>query len=773
MTSSNPSPPGGPALRETLTALSAATLRIIGSLDLDTVLREIVESARALTGARTGVIATVDEAGRHADVHFSGLTPDEERELDAWPDGGRLFEHLRHLPGPLRLADYPSYVRSLGLVPPPALSRTFQGTPIRHRGADIGSFFLGDRVDGGEFSDVDEEVLTLFAAQAGAALANARAHRAERRARADLEALIETSPVGVVVFDAGEPASLNREAKRLANRLDPAGRNIEELLKVVVCRRADGREVSLAEFPQAAPFASLECLRSEEVVLSVPDGHRVRMLVNVTPLPGGGRDVGSIVVTMQDLAPLDEIDRMRDDFVSLVSHELRQPLAAIKGSAGTLLEAETQLDPAEVREFHRIIADQADHMRGLVSDLLDAGRIDSGTLSVAPESSDVASMVERARGTFLCGGARHAVLVDLPPGLPRVMADRRRVVQVLTNLLANAARHSPESVPIRIGAVRDGTHVAVAVADGGRGIAPERLPHLFRKRVGHADKSGYGLGLAISKGLVEAHGGRIWAESAGLGQGATLTFTIPVAEETDGGGSGEPTAGPATREAERVLVVDDDPHTLRFVRDALAAAGFAPVVTGDDQDLGRMIRREKPRLVLLDLMLRRADGIELMGTVPELAEVPVIFISGYGRDETVARALEAGATDYLVKPFSPTELVARVRAALRRHEAPEAFRLGELEIDYAGRRVSVSGRAVELTATEFELLRVLSLKAGRVVASYALLELVWGRRDDADTNVVRTFVGHLRRKLGDDAANPTYIFNERSVGYRMPDPAAG
>ncbi|MCY4058182.1 MAG: GAF domain-containing protein, partial [Gammaproteobacteria bacterium] len=413
----------------------------IGSLDLDTVLREIVESARALTGARTGVIATVDEAGRHADVHFSGLTPDEERELDAWPDGGRLFEHLRHLPGPLRLADYPSYVRSLGLVPPPALSRTFQGTPIRHRGADIGSFFLGDRVDGGEFSDVDEEVLTLFAAQAGAALANARAHRAERRARADLEALIETSPVGVLVFDAGtgEPASLNREARRLADRLRPAGRDIQELLKVVVCRRADGREVSLAEFPLGGQFANLERLRSEEVVLSVPDGASVRMLVNVTPLSGGGRQAGSVVVTMQDLAPLDEIDRMRTDFVCLVSHELRQPLAAIKGSAGTLLEAETQLDPAEVREFHRIIADQADHMRGLVSDLLDAGRIDSGTLSVAPESSDVASMVERARGTFLCGGARHAVLVDLPPGLPRVMADRRRVVQVLTNLLANAA----------------------------------------------------------------------------------------------------------------------------------------------------------------------------------------------------------------------------------------------------------------------------------------------------------------------------------------------
>ena len=173
----------------------------------------------------------------------------------------------------------------------------------------------------------------------------------------------------------------------------------------------------------------------------------------------------------------------------------------------------------------------------------------------------------------------------------------------------------------------------------------------------------------------------------------------------------------------------------------------------------------------LDLMLPGTDGIELMGAVPELADLPVVFISGYGRDETVARALEAGAEDYIVKPFSPTELVARVRAALRRRADPEPFVLGELAIDYDRRRATLAGRALELTATEFDLLRALSLEAGRVVTYETLLRRVWAGRRGADEKSVRAYVQRLREKLGDDAKRPTYIVTELRVGYRMPGPA--
>ena len=467
----------------------------------------------------------------------------------------------------------------------------------------------------------------------------------------------------------------------------------------------------------------------------------------------------------------------------MVSHELRVPLTSIKGSTAALLGTSRQFAAAETREFIRIVDDQADRMIGLIADLLDAGRIDTGTLSVSPEPSEVAALVDRARTTFLSGGGRHTVLIDLPPDLPRVMADRPRVEQVLNNLLANAARQAPESSPIRVAAERDGVHVAVSVADEGRGIAPERLAQLFRKYSGAAvgepgaGTAGAGLGLAICKGLVEAHGGRIRAESGGVDLGARFTFTLPVAGEAGARAPG-PDTGPAPdrpaprqgREPDRILVVDDDPQTLRHVRDTLAEAGYSPLVTGDHGELGQIVRTERPALVLLDLMLPGTDGIELMQTVPELADLPVIFISGYGRDETIARALEAGAADYIVKPFSPTELTARIRAALRRNADPEPFVLGDLAIDYDRRRVAVAGRAVELTATEYELLRVLSHGAGRALTHETLLRRVWAGRGNGDPKIVRAYVKRLRSKLGDDAADPAWIFNERGVGYRMPRP---
>ena len=774
------------ALRERISALSAAILRISASLDVITVLQEAADSARALTAARYGIITTIDEGGEVREFVTSGFTPDEQRQFVDWPDGPRLFAHFRDLPGPIRLTDLPAFVGSLGFSPDLMRSKTFQGTPLRHHGVHVGNFFLAEKEGAPAFTDEDEEILLLFASQAATAIANARAHRDERQARADLEALIETSPFGVVVFDArrGRPVSFNREARRIVEGLRMAGRPAEELLDVISIRRADGREASLSDFPLAEQLGTGETVRAEEVLISVPDGRSVRTLINATPIHSTDDGVASVVVTMQDLAPLEELERLRAQFLGMVSHELRAPLTAIKGSAATLLEDAAELDAAEMREFHRIIHEQAGHMRGLIGALLDAGRIEAGTLSVSPEPSEVSELVDRARTTFLSGGGRHGVLIDLPANLPRVMADRRRVVQVLGNLLANAARHAPEDSPIRIAAVRDAMHVAISVSDEGRGIAPERLPLLFRRQAGpgaEREVSDTGLGLLICKGLVEAHGGRIRAESDGPGQGSRFTFTVPVVEDARQSEPAGP-AGPAARatgtareprERARVLVVDDDPQTLRFVRDALTRAGYSVLVTGEHEELVHIIRTENPSLVLLDLMLPGADGVALLENVAELADLPVVFISGYGRDENVARALEAGAADYIVKPFSPTELATRVGAALRRVARPEPFALGELAIQYEARLVTVAGREVELTATEYDLLRVLSLNAGRVVTYETLTARVWSGRETGNEDLVRNFVKKLRAKLGEDAANPTWIFNMRGVGYRMPRPDGG
>ncbi len=771
------------ALRERIARLSAATLRISAGLDLNTVLNEIIESARALTGARQGVIATIDDAGQVQELVTSGIPEEKYQELIAWSDGPKVFEHLRDLSGPIRVPDLPAYIRSLECSDDLITEKTFQGTPMRHGDAHVGSFFVTGKEGEDEFTSEDEEILVLFASQAATAIVNARTHRDEQRARADLEALIDTSPVGVVVFDpnAGMPVSINQEAHRIMGSLRSEGRTTEQMLEVIRFRRADGQEISLKEFPLASLLSNAEAVHAEEMVVSGTDGRSVKALVSATPIRSADGVVESVVAVVQDLAPLEELERLRTEFLSMVSHELRTPLISIKGSTATVLGTSQPLDQAEIRQIFRIIDEQADHMRGLISDLLDAGRIDTGTLSIATEPTEVVALVDQARNTFLSGGGQHAIHIDLPPELPRVMADKERIVQVLNNLLANAAMHSAQSSSIRVAAMRDGMHVAISVSDEGRGIPAKQLPYLFQKhiRMAGGDKArslrGSGLGLAICKGLVEAHGGRITATSSGEGYGACFTFTIPVAAEATSsvapGAERSYSGRPLEKEARpRILVVDDDPQTLRYVRDILTDAGYAPLVTGETDKLSHLIQVEQPRLVLLDLILPGTDGIELMESVPELADQPVIFISAYGRDETMAKALRIGADDYIIKPFSPTELTARVEVALRRYAEPEPFVLGELTIDFERRQVIVAGQDIELTATEYELLRLLALNAGRVSTHDMVLRRVWGHQGAGDIEQVRTFMKKIRRKLGDDVSSPRYIFTERGVGYRMADP---
>ena len=396
--------------------------------------------------------------------------------------------------------------------PPLGPVGSFLGAPIRLRGARAGNLYLSDKEGGGEFTQDDEETLAMFASHAAMAIANARRHREEQRARAYLETLIDTSPVGVVVFNAGTgvPVSLNREGRRLVDGLTDPGQTAEQLLDVLTFRRADGREISLREFPLAEALSTGETVRAEEIVIGVPDGRSVSVLLNATAIRSEEGQVESVVVTLQDMTALEELDRLRAEFLGMVSHELRAPLTSIKGSAATVLGSSADLDPAVVRQFFRIIEDQADHMHDLVADLLDVARIETGTLPVTPEPAEVAVLVDRARSTFTSAGGRNNLAIDIPPDLPLVMADRRRIVQVVGNLLSNAAKHSSESSVITVTVVREDVHVAVSVADEGRGIPSERLPYLFRKFTRSdgddlgSGVTGSGLGLAICKGIVEA-----------------------------------------------------------------------------------------------------------------------------------------------------------------------------------------------------------------------------------------------------------------------------
>ena len=773
------------APRERLSRLSQASLRITGNLEPGAALQAVVDGARSLTGARTAGLTALDEHGQLWEFVTSGLTPEEHRLVLELPGGLEFFAYLGQLPEPLRVADFSAYIRAAGLpdIPPPlGPVGAFLRTPIRLLGRHAGDIYLAGKAgqDGGEFTQDDEETLALFAAQAALAIANALRYREERRGREYLETLVNTSPVGVVVFDAatGAPLSFNREARRIVDGLRDPDRTAEQLLDVLTFRRADGREVSLAEFPLARALGTGETVRAEEIVVSVPDGRSITTLVNATPIISEGGAVESVVVTMQDLTPLEEIERQRAEFLGTVSHELRAPLTSIKGSAAALMRTPSKLDAAETQQFLRIIDNQADHILDLIGELLDAARIDAGVLSVSPEPSDMAVLVDRAVGLFWSGGGRSNVSVDLPADLPRVLADRRRIEQVLTNLLVNAARHSPESSAIRVSAAMEGVHTAVSVADDGVGVSAERLPYLFRRffraEGDERDGLGAGLGLAVCKGIVEAHGGRIRAESDGPGRGAVFTFTLPAAEEVASPADFSERSG---RQGVRVLAVDDA-QALRFVRDALTEAGYQVTATADPEQALGLMEREQPHLVLLGLVLPGTDGIELMQDVLRIADMPVIFISAYGQDQVIARAFEMGADDYIVKPFSPTELAARVQTALRRRTGParmapsEPYVRGDLTIDYAQRLVSVAGQPVRVTAIEYDFLRELSIHAGRVLTHQHLLQRVWGKTEPGTPQVIRTHLMRLRRKLGEDGDNPKYIFAEPRVGYRMERPDA-
>ena len=779
----------GDSLRARLSGLIEAILRISEDLDLDVVLQQIADSARSLTGARYGAIATLDDSGDLQDVVISGLSPEEEHALASqYPDREAMLTSFSSLCEPLEICDFGTQAASSGISKFESPVGPFMVARIRARKTHLGNIFIGREPDGEEFTSEDEETLEMFANQAAMAVTNARRYGEEQRAKADLEALVNTSPVGVLVFDPKTciPVIANREARRIMDLPHDGSGDLATRLRQISFRRMDGSAVAREDLPVVRAARTGESVQAEELVVCRASGQEVTTLVNATPIRADDGEIASIVATVQDITPLEELERLRAEFLGMVSHELRAPLAAIKGSAATARGASSPLDPAETRQFFRIIEEQADQMRDLINNLLDLTRIEAGTLSVGPDTTDVAAVIEQAKNAFLSSGHDSSVEVEMMPELPRVWADGHRLVQVLHNLLSNAAKCSRKWSTITVTASLQDLHVAVSVTDEGIGVTAEQMPRLFSKfsqidsGAGGQRENGYGLGLAICKGIVEAHGGRIWAESDGRGHGTRFTFTIPTVDAVAARSAAGPepaTSGSPQVSAgvERVLVVDDDPQMLRYVRNTLLEGGYTPILTGDPREVGDLLAAEMPHLILLNLVLPGTDGFELMKQISGAADVPVIFLSGRGGDRYVVKAFEMGAADYVVKPFSPTELLARISAALRRRamsKHAEPYRLGDLVIDYVAQQVTVAGQAKSLTPTEYKLLLELCTNAGRVLTYDQILERVWGAAVTGGAQRVRTCVKDLRQKLGDDARNPAYIFTESGVGYRAGIPRA-
>ena len=234
-------------------------------------------------------------------------------------------------------------------------------------------------------------------------------------------------------------------------------------------------------------------------------------------------------------ARLAELDRLKSDFVSMVSHELRTPLGLIKGYVGTLLRRDAPLDEATREEFLQVIDEETDRLTELVTNLLDMSRIEAGTLRVNRQPTQLARVLADCADRLRAREPDRALYVDVPGGLPPVLADERRIAQVVDNLLTNAARYSPEATPIMLGARPVDGGVEVRVVDQGIGIPADKQDRVFEKffRADASDTrrfAGTGLGLTICRGIVQAHGGAIWVQSE-PGRGSTFAFHIPTSQE--------------------------------------------------------------------------------------------------------------------------------------------------------------------------------------------------------------------------------------------------
>ena len=489
-------------------------------------------------------------------------------------------------------------------------------------------------------------------------------------------------------------------------------------------------------------------------------------------------------------AGLGERARQRTEFPDFVAHQFWTSILAIKGSAATVLGSPHPMDHRETRQFLQIIDEHADHMRHMMGNLSDQREIERGTLSVHPEPVSLEDVVKQARDTFLRRGSANTVIVRSGPALPTAKLDRERIFRVLSILLTHVSESSPPSSVIRVSLSGTKADAAVTVEISAQygGWEPDDEPEPDNQTWAAAGDQPPGEtretlvpGPAICRAIVEAHGGQLSAHGAGPGPGPRFTFTVPAGsrrEDSDRAGPRPSSASlrSSRRGQARVLAIDPDPVSLTSIRSMLLEAGFTTVATGNPDAIEHLAAAERPHIFLVDLTQTGPGGLEIIQRIGRISDAPVMIILDPNTGPDMDWVFDLGAADCILKPLAQKELAARIRAALRpgrdpvQPDSPEPFVLGELTVDYAERTVNLSGAQVQLTPTEYKVIRELSRAAGRTLTHEQLLRAVWGPLYQGDVRVVRTYIKALRQRLGDDVNHPSYIFTETGVGYRMPTP---
>jgi PAS domain S-box-containing protein len=511
--------------REYLLKISRA---MTARLDLPSVLQLIIQSAVEMLSGRAGLIALQQEDGSfrvEASHGVSGRPQDFFSPL--FTDVPGLVGHL----DPLRWA-IPDLERKLAQVAQAlgiGLTRVV-ALPMTIEGQLIGVVYVF-RTGGIAFSQNDRQLLASFADQAAIAVHNARLYQQVSQEKARLDAIIEHSGDGVMILEPDRRITVFNRALIVMSGIpaeDAVGRYCYHVLHLDNVEPPGGDLCDEATVPI---FHSTNERLYVEGDIHRRDGSVVTVGITYSPLFNDEGKLVNITASVRDITRFREAEEMKSTFISVVSHELKTPVALIKGYAGTLSREDAEWGRQTVRESLAVIEEEADRLTELIDNLLDVSRLQAGALKLEIGFVDVARLAEKTVEKFRTQTTRHTFAMDFPADLPIVPGDEMRLRQVLDNLLSNAIKYSPDGGRIRVSGRADDRQVYVAVTDEGVGIPEDEQENVFdrfyrvRSGVGQRTK-GAGLGLFLVKAVVEAHGGRVWVESQ-PGHGSTFVFTLP------------------------------------------------------------------------------------------------------------------------------------------------------------------------------------------------------------------------------------------------------
>jgi DNA-binding response OmpR family regulator/signal transduction histidine kinase len=513
------------------------------------------------------------------------------------------------------------------------------------------------------------------------------------------------------------------------------------------------------------------------------------------PIRNDGGDVLGRGVLLDDISLEHSALEARSETLALAAHELKTPLAIIKGCATTLLGSSARWDPAMQREMLQMIDMQSDHLYDILNTLLDVWRLDAGTQSLRLTQVYLPELLYQLVARWRKQAPGYHFTLHIPPDVPALVCDVVRLEQVLNHLLKNAVTYSPPGKTVSIQAETNDIELRIRVTDEGIGIAPEHLDRIFDRfyRV-HQDPEqpgGSGLGLAATRATIEAHGGRIWADSLGPGHGSTFYFTlpfsprsssvaqasvVPAVQHTTPAPQGVTTRPLSFKQDRRirVLLAEGDARLTRYLRANLEEQQYRVQTVSHGVQFLRQLDLEEPDIILLATRLADMSGIELLQRLREFSFTPVIMLCDDCDEDERVQLFDLGSDDLVMKPFGMKELLARVRALLRRQSPPSEhtanqaiFTTGDLVIDHAQHLVMVRGQPVQLSRTEYKLLSTLAQNVGMVVTHELLLEKVWGPEYNRDIDFIWVYISRLRRKIEADSRHPRYILTVPDVGYKL------